>query len=355
MQGNKFVFPVFVSLLLLLTFISITENEIAAGGEIERINGVSFVATPQALTEDPFEPVSAIGADWIAVMPYAFMYDNSTQIFYNNENQWWGEKSIGIAETVKFARNNQLKVLLKPHIWVKGSGWAGDFTLKSDSDRKAWEQSYSSYILHFAELADSLDMEAFCIGLELKHVVTERPEYWPKLIKKVRAVYKGKITYAANWDNYENITFWNDVDFIGINAYFPLSQEKTPVVNDLKSAWEKDKKSLFKLHKKYDKPIVFTEFGYRSTDGAAGNQWEFEQLGEPTASINFQAQEHAYQALFETFWDEPWFGGGFLWKWYSFGSLRSDPNNVDYTPQGKPVEKIILNWYGKSKFADQTN
>jgi hypothetical protein len=35
-----------------------------------------------------------------------------------------------------------------------------------------------------------------------------RPKYWQELILEIRKVYKGKLTYAANWDEFKRVPFW---------------------------------------------------------------------------------------------------------------------------------------------------
>lgn len=311
------------------------------------MNGVSFVAPPDKFVNNPFADVEKVNSNWVAIMPYAFCDGNSSTIVFDNERQWWGETSEGTIQTIQLAREKGMKILLKPHVWVKGQGWTGDFMLDNEEDWIKWEQSYEQYILNHVKIADSLNVEAFCVGLEFKQVVKERPMFFANLIAKVRSAYHGYITYAANWDNYQHVQFWDKVDFIGIDAYFPLSQEITPSVNELNSAWKKQKSLLKELSDEYDKPIVFTEYGYRSMDKAAGNQWELEHHRRYKGEPNFETQSRAYQSLFQSFWEEPWFKGGFLWKWYPNQRGTLDANNSDYTPQYKPVEKIIREWYKK--------
>ena len=347
MSVSRIVAPVTIIILLFLTLISTTDNEINTEDEHDFMNGISFVAPPKELNNEPFSQIKKFNADWIAIMPYAFSKENSPEVHFDHDRQWWGERKEGVIKSIEFARAYHLRVFLKPHVWVRSHGWTGDFKLTNEQDWEAWEEGYSKYILAFAKLADSLKVEAFCVGLEFKNVVRERPNFWPDLINEVRKVYNGKITYAANWDNYNNVKFWSEVDFIGINAYFPLSQEPTPGVEELRESLIKEKKSLSVLSKKYRKPIVFTEFGYRSINKGAGNQWELEHHRKTTEAANFITQENAYQALFESFWEESWFLGGFLWKWYPNLPKEYVADNTDYTPQGKPVEKIISAWYKK--------
>jgi len=286
--------------------------------------------------------VKEINANWVAVIPYAFMRGYSTKVIYNTEFQWWGEKEEGISKIINEARKGHLKIMLKPHLWISGDGWAGDFTLKTETEWLLWEQSYTKYILDFCKLAKDHKVELFCIGTELRQVAKQRPQFWLHLIKQIRTIYNGQLTYAANWDNYQNINFWAALDYIGIDSYFPLSEDKTPNTNNLKKAWLPIKTELKHFSNYYDKPILFTEFGYTSSDYCAKESWSDNNSYSP----NQQAQANAYHALFETYWDENWFAGGFLWKWHlQDNTMRNYKTN--FTPQGKKASHIIMNWYSE--------
>ena len=261
-------------LVLLLFWFSKPSNHSSAESVIEKMNGVSFVAPPKAFQENPFDPVVHVNANWVAVMPYAFSVKDSPLIHFDSERQWWGERTVGTIKTILYAHEKGLKVLLKPHIWVRGDGWTGAYHLQSESDWIQWEQEYLNYILPLAKIADSMNVEAFCVGLEFKRVIEARPDCWKKFIREVRKVYGGQLTYAANWDNFNNISFWDELDFIGINAYFPLSESSNPSKKELLDAWKQPLEEIKDIQKRFNKPIVFTEFGYRSLDKATGNQWD---------------------------------------------------------------------------------
>ena len=94
---------------------------------------------------------------------------------------------------------------------------------------------------------------------------------WRKVIQGVRERFDGKVTYAANFDNYMDVDFWDDLDFMGINAYFTLRDGNTQFNNpkllqkELKRGWKKVFKQIDKFraaHQWEDKPLVFTELGY---------------------------------------------------------------------------------------------
>ena len=245
---------------------------------------------------------------------------------------------------LKQAKKEGLKTMLKPHVWVMGQGWCGQFNLSTEEEWKKWEKDYAKYILSYALIAQKNNVDLLCIGTEYKIAATKRPAFWKNLIRAVRKVYTGKVTYAANWDNYQNISFWEDIDYIGVDAYFPLSRTKTPEIKTLNTEWKKNIISLKSFSEKQHKKILFTEFGYKSTNFSAWNQWEVESVKEGE-NINLKAQANAYYALFNNVWNKQWFAGGFLWKWFADDSASGGLKNSDYTPQHKPVEKIIKQYY----------
>ena len=311
---------------------------------VDRINGVCFVAPPRPIQPISLKPITTVNADWIAITPYGFSRRNSPKVVFNHPNQWWGERVDGTIKTISYAQSMGLKIMLKPHIWVMGDGWAGEFELSDEAQWQIWESSYSDYILRFASIADSMNIDMLCIGTEYKKVVQKRPEFWSKLIKNVKKRYTGKLTYAANWDNFETVTFWDELDFIGIDAYFPLCDSITPNVDILKQNWEKTANSLRRYSERNNKQILFTEYGYRSMNRCAGGHWELDQQD---LQPNMVAQMNALEALYETFWDKDWMAGGFIWKWYANHDFAGGQNDSHYTPQNKPAQAIIKKWYGK--------
>jgi hypothetical protein len=232
--------------------------------------------------------------------------------------------------------------MVKPQIWV----WRGEFTglieMHSDEQWKILEESYSSFILTYAKAAQEINADMFCIGTELEKFVMQRPQYWQKLIKEIRKVYKGKLTYAANWDEFKRVSFWNEIDFIGIDAYFPLSNKKTPTVQELEIGWKPHKQEIIRIQKQYNKPILFTEFGYRSVDYNAKKPWFVDNV---EGKINLQAQVNGLQAIHNQFWKEDWFAGGFAWKWFHKHQEVGGGNNNRFTPQNKPAEEILRRLY----------
>jgi hypothetical protein len=166
------------------------------------------------------------------------------------------------------------------------------------------------------------------------------------LIAKTRAVYRGKLVYAANWDEYNLVTFWNELDYIGIDAYFSLVPKATPSVSELVEAWKPHLTAIQTFQKQEKKPVLFTEFGYMPIDSCTYKSWEIEKRrrGMP---INEAAQANAIDALFTVFWKETWWKGGFLWKWFPEVKATEGREMKDYTPQGKQAIGVLQKWYDK--------
>ncbi len=311
----------------------------------KKINGVSFVSSNQKINLKHINPVLNLNANYAAIMPFGFIEVlHHPELGFNKKWQWFGEQSKGVIQYIDELQKQNINIMLKPQIWVSKGEFTGKIFMKSEEDWLEFECGYTDFILTFAKIAEQKKISIFCIGTELESFVRNRPEYWLDLIEKVKGIYKGKITYAANWDEYTETSFWKELDYIGIDGYFPLSKQKTPAIAKLKIAWDKHKIVMKKYSDSLNKQILFTEFGYRSVDYAAAKPWEVDYT---KTSVNLEAQTNATQALFESLWYEDWFAGGFVWKWFIDHENVGGENNARFTPQNKPAEKVIRDFYKK--------
>lgn len=306
------------------------------------IKGVSLEAPPYKFDTSTLNKINEVCAEWVAVIPYAFTSVESCLVRFDGKGQWWGEKSEGIISNIEMANQLGYSTMIKPHLWVKHQGWAGDFKLDSDEKWQAWEDSYEKYILNYAKIAEQHNVQLLCIGTECRQVAIYRPDFWRNLILKIRKVYQGKLTYAANWDNFEKVKFWDKLDYIGIDAYFPLDTAKTPTVAALVDRWNEPFEAIRKFSAQWGKPVIFTEYGYRSIDYTSIGHWN---VSADSLSVNLEAQANAYEALYQKFWHENWFKGGFLWKWHLIKGRFKSFDNTRFTPQGKPAIEVVKKWH----------
>jgi hypothetical protein len=332
----------FLFAILSLLFAPGKAEERAATSDKHR--GITLVAPPKPFTTDPMTELRELGADWVAVIPFGFCRPGSTEVRYDlSQWQWWGELPEGCRKTIELAHQAGLKVMLKPQIWVPGS-WPGGIQFENEADWQAWERSYLAFIAEMAGIAQEMEVELFCIGTEFKESTRLRPQFWRNVAAQVRGCYEGSLVYAANWDEYPHVDFWDAVDYIGIDAYFPLSPSHTPTVAELKQAWKPIHKAIKKTQARWQKPVLFTEYGYLSVDQCAWQSWELEKRVRQTP-VNQQAQANALEALYATWWDEPWWAGSFLWKWFPDMQGHEGYPERDYTPQGKQAQAVIERWF----------
>jgi len=96
-------------------------------------------------------------------------------------------------------------------------------------------------------------------------------EHWRDLIARVRERFTGRLTYAANFDQYEDVGFWDALDLFGINAYFPLRSHLLPEIGEdelaalLESRWLAKLQSLDTFRRGLGLPdhrFLLTELGY---------------------------------------------------------------------------------------------
>lgn len=312
----------------------------------EKQKGVCWVGGRELVTGKEIDALVSNHITWISQTPFGWQArPDEPEIHINtgSERTWWGESDNGIKETVRLARERNIKTFLKPHLWVR-NGWPGDINMTSSSDWEKWFTNYSSFILHYAALAEENKIEIFCMGTELHQTVVKEAE-WRDLIRKIRQVYHGKLTYAANFhEEYEAVKFWDALDFIGIQAYFSLSNKNDPTTQELITNWKTPLSKLELVQKKFNKPVIFTEIGYRSTCDAAVEPWKWPQE-YADANACTATQANCYQAFFQTVWKKEWLAGAYFWKWYPHGPHRL--GEVDFTPQGKPAEKVLFENFKK--------
>jgi hypothetical protein len=210
---------------------------------------------------------------------------------------------------------------------------------------KLWFESYTKFITHYAALAENISADYFAIGNEM-YEASAREADWRAVVSAVRKVYHGRITYAAHIFDVFTLTWWDAVDVIGVNAYFPISDKDDPTLAELKSGWLPHVTKLENLSEKWNKPILFTELTYASLRGASyWGGWMPPLCVHP--QLDLQVQADLYQALLDTFTGKPWWLGIFWWAW-SADPAEGGPYDGTGSPLGKPAEDVLRYYYSGS-------
>jgi hypothetical protein len=287
-----------------------------------------------------------VGVDWIAISPFAYQsaVDDPLLHFGQGDPTMRSDDLIAVTE---HAHALGMKVMLKPHIWSRqfwnGGKWQGDIAMKDEADDAKWWESYRAFILANAELAERGHMDGLCIGLEyVRMTEPKHTEHWRHLIRDVRTVYRGPLTYGAHHEReLEQIEFWDALDAIGVHAYFPLGASlEQGSIEMIAAAWKPFLLRLSRLAERYNKPVVLTEIGYPSHKGALKEPWR----SDPSLPTDEGIQARAYEGALRALSLAPFVRGIFVWKWFSGGP--DNPHERDpYDPSGKAAERVLARWF----------
>jgi hypothetical protein len=255
-----------------------------------------------------------------------------------------------LISAANYAHSLGLHVMFKVHQEMFNGNWRAYI---NPNDRNRWFSQYGTRLNNLATLAQSTGVEGMSIGAELISVATytsnpDNTQRWQAMISSVRQKFSGFLTYSANWggdnftEEYTHIGFWGQLDYVGISGYFPLATNSgSPSVEDLKTSWARWRDTKIKpLAQQTGKPILFTEIGYKSVNGAHYEPWNSNRGG----GYDGDEQSKLYEALFSFWNNESYISGVHLWDW------SSDPNyggqgNIDYTPHNKPAEQTMKQWF----------
>ena len=225
-----------------------------------------------------------------------------------------------------------------PILWVEQRGpgkWRG--TLRP-ARIDAWWSAYERFILHYAGLAAAGGAEWLSVGSELGSTEAWQ-QRWFHLIGRVRRVYRGKLTYSANWDHYRHVSFWRRLDAAGVNGYWALTSDRDASRAAMESRWRRVATTLRRHAADLDKPLLLTEVGYLSRDGGAVAPWDYGR----DAPIDLEEQRRAYAAFARAWIATGGLEGVYFWTWDGGGGRRDG----GYTPRGKPAEAVLRRFFAE--------
>ena len=270
-----------------------------------------------------------VGANWLAIHPYAHVRRETGEVLWRH-----GDSPEHVVKPIRWAKELGLGIMIKPHLSYWGEfGWRGEIGWGSDAAR--WERfrtTYREWIVGLAKVAEREGAQLFVVGTELRQ--TEGMEaWWSSVIADVRAAYSGPLTYAANWDDYAEVPFWKQLDYVGVQAYFPLSSRPRPSQEELRQAWQGRAAELAAYSRGLDRPVLLAEVGYTASETTAARPWESSRGLGPTL-----IQERALRAALETARATPEIHGAFVWKWFP---TTRDLGPGDFTVQTPEFKRLL--------------
>ncbi|MEM7349724.1 MAG: hypothetical protein AAF657_02885, partial [Acidobacteriota bacterium] len=200
------------------------------------------------------QELAGLGVEWVSIHPYAGVRRDGTVRFTPAAQTGYLERGVALAGEAN------LRLFWKPHLAYWGSfGWRGDIDF--GDNEAAWRRffdGYREFIVDQARFAEVSGIPLFSVGLEYEQT-TDREAEWRRIIAEIRRVYSGQITYSANWDRLDAVPFWDAVDLISVQAYFPLSHETDPTDEAIRRGWDAPLDRLRRLSQRHDKPVLFAE------------------------------------------------------------------------------------------------
>jgi len=321
--------------------------------------GMSYSAWDQDLTDPAMAAMLETSLDRMA-------YDGVTtvalNVFWFQDNRFstsiapdygrWSTQPASIDKAVAEFQERGMKVVLKPLVDVPND-WRGNIP-----GTDAWFDNpggYKDFMDFWSGEATRLGVDGLSVGCEFKASVWNQAK-WREVIEIARTNFSGPLTYSANWDNFHNVGWWDALDEIGIDAYFPLTGWPTPfpanpdaTPAELAAGWDywADLIELWRNTVHPDMDVVFTELGYRSLDGVNCEPWEYEEYG--TTNVDLQEQAECYYAALAETWGRDWLDGYYWWIWDTDPMAGIDPATGlpmnDFTPQNKPAEVVLRSFY----------
>ena len=275
-----------------------------------------------------------MGVNAISITPFGRIWSLQSTSIDREFEQPFAQNRRDVLRFMRAAKARGLYVLLIPHLWVETGGWRGDLDPGSPEAWQAYQQAYREFVLLWAEIAQNGGADAFSIGVECKSWSGRFAPYWFELIARVRKRFRGALTYSANWDEAENVLFWDRLDFIGINAFYPLSREGNASYERYAQGAEGAVASAGELGALLGKPVVFVELGYTTRTDAAVEPWLWPDIMHEVAVDEWE-QARALAALLGAALSKPWFAGFFVWRYYADLDDISQEASWGFSPHGK--------------------
>ena len=293
-----------------------------------------------------------LGCTDVSFTPFGRQWDlRSTDIRMDFEAPW-AENRRAVLRVIEQAHARGLRVLLIPHLWVDLGGWRGEIGEKdsagharvfTQAEWTRWFASYTRFVTAWARVAEEGGAEMFSVGVEMKSSSGTRGE-WFDVIAAVRRVYRGMLTYSANWDEERTALFWDRLDVVGIQAFYPLAERAGASLDEQRAGARRRAESLEAWARREGRSVMFTEFGYKAVVDTTVRPWEWPD-GMANVRVDPRAQADGYRALMEAFIGRPWFAGAYVWRYYADPMDSSQEEAWGFSPRLREGEEALRELY----------
>ena len=281
-----------------------------------------------------------LGANAIALTPFGRLWSlSSTEIELDFEAPY-EDNRLAVKRIIEQAHARGLRVILIPHLWVEMGGWRGEIEHADEEAWRAYQAAYRGFVLAWTDDAERFGADALSIGVECKSWSGRFGPYWSTLIREIRERFHGSLTYSSNWDEVEDVLFLDQLDWIGINAFYPLARANDASYVEYEASAREVMKKLAAVSALHELPVVLMEIGYTTRANAAVEPWLW-----PDDMSNVVIDEHeqarALYAIGRAAADEPAVSGFFVWRYYANLDDVSQEAIWGFSPHGKLAEPVL--------------
>jgi hypothetical protein len=311
--------------------------------------GKGYASEPYART---LREVRRWGATWVSLTPFGRTLDlRPTGVALDFEAPF-SENRRNVLEAVRMAHAEGLRVLLVPHLWVESGAWRAEIDPGDGAPWGRWASGYGEFVLAWAEVAAEAGADMFSVGVELRSwVTTARASSFREIVRAVRRVYPGPLTYSANWDDVQDTVVLGELDVIGVNAFYPLTDREGAGPVELLAGGRRAADKVRALARDWRRPVLFTEIGYTTRPDPALRPWEWPD-GMRRVRVDQAAQRDAYAGLLGPLLEVPDFAGFFVWRVYADPDDASQEAEWGFSPRGKLAELVVRDAFAAHWAAD---
>lgn len=320
----------------------------AAGGEIEAAQGSGQGRLPATFqrglvyvcpgtdamgtpaSDQAMANMAGTGANWVAInLPLAQATGDAVSV---GADPTLTPTPTALAHAVATAHAQRLRVMLRPLV-IAADGVTRDSF--APADPKAWLESYGQALAPYLEVAKTSQIELVSVGTGFSGIEASAP--WPGLIREARKGFSGALTYGASATNYQAVPFWSELDYVGVEAFFPLSSSRNPRESELAAGWKANVDAVQAWAKQGGggKPVLFTAVGVPALAGAAADPAHPAAGADPDP----QVQEAAARTFFASMNGQFGIAGAFWYAWeYRGNGGAGNPYGIQDNPARQALQ-----------------
>jgi Tol biopolymer transport system component len=318
---------------------SLYKNASSIAFEYRGVSLTDYTSDGYNYVEKSIKKLLANNVNYVAINASIYQLGKNDSEIYKSEQKTASDSAL--RHVIQACKNAGIKVLLKINVDCLDDT---SRTLILPNDINAWFDSYNYCMAQYANIAEQERVDMFSVGTELK-LVSKDLEHWKQLIDTIRHIYSGELIYSANWDEYANIPFWDYLDYIGIDAYFPLDKNNDATAEQIKADWTNKNwiANIESFRKGKAKDVIFTEIGYPSVEGGADSPYKYTwPIG---SEVRLDLQRNCYEGTIRAWEGKGWFKGMFWWDWMADDRFRGQDSkngeNTNLTPVNKPAWQVL--------------